>query len=53
MALNVGSMATATGHLRVVEIKDSPGNAASATPKVLVRIVDHIDAFVTAGTSAG
>jgi len=53
MALNVGSMATATGQLRVVEIKDSPGNADSATPKVLVRIVDQIDAFVTAGTSAG
>jgi hypothetical protein len=50
MRLDVGTDG-ATGQLRIVGIKDTPGNATAANPQVLVRIVENIDAFVSAPVS--
>ena len=51
--LDVGSRTTGGAQLRIVDKVDTPDNTfSSANPKVLVRVVGHIDAFVTAGISA-
>ena len=41
-----GAEAT-TGQLRIVGIVDTIGNATAANPKVLVKIVENINAYVT------
>ena len=46
MRLDVGTEAT-TGQLRIVGIVDTVGNATAANPKVLVKIVENINAYVT------